>query len=151
MLTIDAGRPVARRGLDFCYLGNAARNHARPSIASGRNGKTRPARLGGDYRLDRPGRSPLTGICFTWIFFRAVDLDHAGIIAKSFCVLAECGGRADLGIRMIWIVVLLGIIHRLNGRAGVFSTWWRRGFARDVLPRDTVARLPSCSYFIPAK
>ena len=70
---------------------------------------------------------PLTAswICFTWIFFRAVDLKHASTIARSF-VFWQSEGTHDLGIQMIWIVILLGIIHRLNAR-GVFSTWWRRG------------------------
>jgi alginate O-acetyltransferase complex protein AlgI len=69
---------------------------------------------------------PLTfyWVCFTWIFFRAVDLNHAGAIAKSF-VLWQSSVTHDLGIRMIWIVLLLGIVHWLNAR-GVFSRWWRR-------------------------
>jgi len=69
---------------------------------------------------------PLTfsWICFTWIFFRAVDLNHAGTIAKSF-VLWQSPGTHDLGLRMLWIVLLLGIVHWLNGR-GVFSSWWRK-------------------------
>jgi len=69
---------------------------------------------------------PLTfsWICFTWIFFRAVDLNHAAAIAKSF-VLWRSPGTHDLGLRMIWIVLLLGIVHWLNAR-GVFSSWWRK-------------------------
>src|SRR5205085_4754230 len=63
-------------------------------------------------------------ICFTWIFFRAADLERAGVIAKSF-VFWQSPGTHDLGLRMIWIVVVLGIVHRLNAR-GVFSSWWRR-------------------------
>ena len=69
---------------------------------------------------------PLTfyWICFSWIFFRAVDLTHAGAIAKSF-VLWRSPGTHDLGFRMIWIVLLLGIVHWLNARR-VFSSWWRK-------------------------
>ena len=63
-------------------------------------------------------------ICFTWIFFRAADLERACVIAKSF-VFWQSPGTHDLGLRMIWIVVVLGIVHRLNAR-GVFSSWWRR-------------------------
>jgi hypothetical protein len=63
-------------------------------------------------------------VCFTWIFFRAVDLDRAGTIAKSF-VFWKSPGTHDLGLRMICIVLLLGIVHWLNGR-GVFSSWWRK-------------------------
>ncbi|MEY2497454.1 MAG: alginate O-acetyltransferase complex protein AlgI [Verrucomicrobiota bacterium] len=69
---------------------------------------------------------PLTfyWVCFTWIFFRAVDLTHAGTIAKSF-VLWRSPETHDLGFRMIWIVLLLGIVHGLNARR-VFSSWWRK-------------------------
>ena len=87
-------------------------------------------------------------VCFTWIFFRAVDLDRASVIAKSF-VFWQSPGTHDLGLRMIWIVVLLGIVHLLNAR-GVFSSWWRR------VPPEVFAAGYGCSValvlvFIPAK
>lgn len=63
-------------------------------------------------------------VCFTWIFFRSTDLKHAGVIAKSF-VFWQSPGTDDLGLRMIWIVILLGVVHRLNAHR-VFSSWWRR-------------------------
>ena len=86
--------------------------------------KTRPAGLA---RVVNWLAWPLTlyWICVAWIFFRATDLKQAGIIAKSF-VLGQSAGTHDLGVRMIWIVLVLGIVHQLNAR-GVFSTWWRRG------------------------
>jgi alginate O-acetyltransferase complex protein AlgI len=93
---------------------------------------------------------PLTAwwICFTWIFFRAADLEHAGIIAKSF-VFWQSAGTRDLGVRMIWIVVLLGIVHRLNAR-GVFSNWWRRGSA-EIFAAGYGGSVALVLVFIPAK
>src|ERR1043166_2713658 len=93
---------------------------------------------------------PLTAwwICFTLIFFRAADLGRAGIIAKSF-VFWQSAGTRDLGIRMIWIVVLLGIIHRLNA-GGVFSTWWRRG-STEIFAAGYGAAFALLLVFFPAK
>jgi alginate O-acetyltransferase complex protein AlgI len=109
--------------------------------------KARPARLS---QIVNWIAWPLTAywICFTWIFFRAANLDRAGVIAKSF-VFWKSPGTHDLGMRLIWVVVVLGIIHQLNLR-GVFSTWWRRG------PVEAFAAGYGCSValvlvFIPAK
>jgi alginate O-acetyltransferase complex protein AlgI len=92
---------------------------------------------------------PLTfyWVCFTWIFFRAADLDRAGVIAKSF-VTWQSPGPHDIGFRMIWIVIVLGIVHVLNARR-VFSSWWRR------VPPEVFAAGYGCSValvlvFIPA-
>ena len=63
-------------------------------------------------------------VCFAWIFFRAVDLPHAVPALRSFLFLPG-GGKQDLGVWMLWIVVALGFGHWLNSR-GTFSTWWRR-------------------------
>ena len=79
-------------------------------------------------------------ICFTWIFFRAADLERACVIAKSF-VFWQSPGTHDLGFRMIWIVVLLGVIHRFNGRR-VFSSWWRQG------PPEVFAAGYGCAFAI---
>ena len=93
---------------------------------------------------------PLTvfWICFTWIFFRATDLHHAGAIAKSF-VFGQSTGTHDLGFRMIWIVVLLGILHQLNSR-GLFSSWWRRG-SSEVFAVGYGCSVALVLVFIPAK
>jgi D-alanyl-lipoteichoic acid acyltransferase DltB (MBOAT superfamily) len=93
---------------------------------------------------------PLTAywICVTWIFFRAIDLNHAGTIAKSF-VFWQSPGTHDIGIRMIWIVVLLGIVHQLNAR-GVFSTWWRRG-SSEAFAAGYGCSVALVLVFIPAK
>jgi D-alanyl-lipoteichoic acid acyltransferase DltB (MBOAT superfamily) len=79
-------------------------------------------------------------VCFTWIFFRAPDLERAGAIAKSF-VFWQSPGSQDLGFRMIWIVLLLGVVHRLNVRR-VFSGWWRRG------PTEVFAAGYGCAFAI---
>ena len=93
---------------------------------------------------------PLTvfWICFTWIFFRATDLNQAGAIAKSF-VLGQSTGTHDLGFRMIWVVVLLGILHQLNSR-GLFSSWWRRG-SSEVFAAGYGCSVALVLVFIPAK
>jgi alginate O-acetyltransferase complex protein AlgI len=93
---------------------------------------------------------PLTAywICVTWIFFRAVDLNNAGVIAKSFVFWRSAGTR-DIGVRMIWIVVLLGIVHRLNSR-GVFSNWWRRG-SSEAFAAGYGCSVALVLVFIPAK
>jgi alginate O-acetyltransferase complex protein AlgI len=93
---------------------------------------------------------PLTvyWICVTWIFFRAADLNHASAIAKSF-VFWQSAGTRDIGIRMIWIVVLLGIVHWLNAR-GVFSTWWRRG-SSEAFAAGYGCSVALVLVFIPAK
>jgi alginate O-acetyltransferase complex protein AlgI len=93
---------------------------------------------------------PLTvyWICLTWIFFRAADLNHAGAIAKSF-VFWQSAGTRDIGIRMIWIVILLGIVHRLNAR-GVFSNWWRRG-SSEAFAAGYGCSVALVLVFIPAK
>jgi alginate O-acetyltransferase complex protein AlgI len=109
--------------------------------------KARPARLA---KIMDWVAWPLTiyWICFTWIFFRAADLNQAGVIAKSF-VFWQNAGTSDIGIRMIWIVILLGVVHPLNAR-GTFSTWWRHG------PFEAFAAGYGCSValvlvFLPAK
>jgi alginate O-acetyltransferase complex protein AlgI len=109
--------------------------------------KTRPARLA---TIMAWIAWPLTAwwICFTWIFFRAADLEHAGIIAKSF-VFWQSAGTRDLGVRMIWVVVLLGIVHRLNAR-GVFSTWWRRG-SSEIFAAGYGGAVALVLVFIPAR
>jgi D-alanyl-lipoteichoic acid acyltransferase DltB (MBOAT superfamily) len=63
-------------------------------------------------------------VCVAWIFFRAVDLPHAGPALRSFVFL---GGRGtqDLGTSLLWIVAALALVHYLNFRE-VFSNWWRR-------------------------
>jgi alginate O-acetyltransferase complex protein AlgI len=93
---------------------------------------------------------PLTmyWICFTWVFFRAADLEHAGVIIKSFVFWHSAGNR-NIAVRMLWMVLLLTILHRLNAR-GLFSAWWRRG------PSAAFAAGYGCSaalvlLFIPAK
>jgi alginate O-acetyltransferase complex protein AlgI len=63
-------------------------------------------------------------VCFAWIFFRAIDLPHAGPALRSFLFLPG-NGTQDLGAWMLWIVAGLGVIHYLNSRQR-FSTWWRR-------------------------
>src|SRR3954471_12695215 len=63
-------------------------------------------------------------VCFAWIFFRAVDLRHAGPALRSF-VFLPASGTQDLGAWMLWIVAALAFVHWLNFR-GVFSKWWRR-------------------------
>jgi alginate O-acetyltransferase complex protein AlgI len=69
---------------------------------------------------------PLTvyWVCVAWIFFRAVDLQHAAPALRSFLFLSSGGGE-DLGAWMLWIVAGLGLVHWLNFRE-TFSTWWRR-------------------------
>jgi D-alanyl-lipoteichoic acid acyltransferase DltB (MBOAT superfamily) len=69
---------------------------------------------------------PLTiyWVCVAWIFFRAVDLQHAVPALRSF-VLFRSNGTEDLGASMLWIVAGLALIHWLNS-LGWFSTWWRR-------------------------
>ena len=93
---------------------------------------------------------PLTfyWICFTWIFFRAMDLDKALVIAKSF-VFWQSDGTHDLGLRRAWIVLVLGLIHWLNAR-GVFSTWWRR-FPPEVFAAGYGCSVAIVLLFIPAK
>ena len=69
---------------------------------------------------------PLTvyWVCVAWIFFRAVDLQHAVPALRSFLFFSGGGGE-DLGAGMLWIVAGLALIHWLNFRE-TFSTWWRR-------------------------
>jgi alginate O-acetyltransferase complex protein AlgI len=68
---------------------------------------------------------PLTifWVCVAWIFFRAVDLQHALPALQSF-VLLRSPGTEDLGAWMLWIVVALALVHWLNS-LGTFSEWWR--------------------------
>ena len=70
---------------------------------------------------------PLTvyWVCLAWIFFRAVDLEHAFPALRSF-VLFQSPGTEDLGAWMLWIVLALAVVHWLNSR-GTFANWWRRG------------------------
>jgi len=69
---------------------------------------------------------PLTiyWVCVAWIFFRAVDLQHAVPALRSF-VLLRSEGTEDLGAWMLWVLAALAIVHWLNSR-GWFSGWWRR-------------------------
>jgi len=69
---------------------------------------------------------PLTTywVCVTWIFFRAVDLEHAFPALRSFVLFRSSGGE-DLGVWMLWIVAGLAVVHWLNSR-GWFAEWWRR-------------------------
>jgi alginate O-acetyltransferase complex protein AlgI len=69
---------------------------------------------------------PLTiyWVCVAWIFFRAVDLQHAFPALQSF-VLFRSPGAEDLGAWMLWLVAALGLLHWLNS-LGRFSEWWRR-------------------------
>ncbi len=69
---------------------------------------------------------PLTvyWVCVAWIFFRAVDLQHAFPALQSF-VLFQSPGTQDLGAWMLWLVAALGLVHWLNS-LGWFSEWWRR-------------------------
>src|SRR5450755_4487831 len=68
---------------------------------------------------------PLTiyWVCVAWIFFRAVDLQHAFPALRSF-VLFRSPGTEDLGTWMLWVVVGLAVVHWLNS-LGRFSEWWR--------------------------
>jgi alginate O-acetyltransferase complex protein AlgI len=63
-------------------------------------------------------------VCLAWIFFRAVDLAHAGPALRSF-LFVPGGGTEDLGASMLWVVVALAFVHWLNSR-GVFASWWRK-------------------------
>ena len=69
---------------------------------------------------------PLTiySVCVAWIFFRAVDLQHAFPALRAF-VLFRSSGAEDLGTWMLWVVAGLAIVHWLNS-IGWFSEWWRR-------------------------
>src|ERR1044071_3758476 len=69
---------------------------------------------------------PLTTywVCVAWIFFRAVDLEHAFPALRAF-VLFRSSGAEDLGTWMLWVVAGLAIVHWLNS-IGWFSEWWRR-------------------------
>ena len=69
---------------------------------------------------------PLTiyWVCVAWIFFRAVDLQHAFPALRAF-VLFRSSGAEDLGTWMLWVVAGLAIVHWLN-LIGWFSEWWRR-------------------------
>jgi alginate O-acetyltransferase complex protein AlgI len=75
-----------------------------------------------------------------WIFFRAVDLEHAVPALRGF-VLFQGGGTEQLGTRMLWVVVALAFVHWLNSR-GVFSQWWRR------LPAPVFAAGYGCAFAI---
>jgi alginate O-acetyltransferase complex protein AlgI len=50
---------------------------------------------------------------------------------------------------MIWIVLLLGIVHRLNSR-GVFSTWWRK-VSPEIFAAGYGCSVAVVLVFIPAK
>jgi alginate O-acetyltransferase complex protein AlgI len=63
-------------------------------------------------------------VCLAWIFFRAVDLPHAGPALRSFAFLPSAGTQ-DLGTWMLWVVAGLAFVHWLNSRE-IFSNWWRR-------------------------
>ena len=69
---------------------------------------------------------PLTfyWVCVAWIFFRAVDLQHAFPALRAF-VLFRSSGAEDLGTWMLWVVAGLAMVHWLNS-IGWFSEWWRR-------------------------
>ena len=69
---------------------------------------------------------PLTiyWVCVAWIFFRAVDLQHAFPALRSF-VLLRSEGTEDLGAWILWVVAALAIVHWWNSRRW-FSGWWRR-------------------------
>jgi alginate O-acetyltransferase complex protein AlgI len=79
-------------------------------------------------------------VCVAWIFFRAVDLQHAVPALRGF-VLFQGGGPEQLGTRMLWVVVALAFVHWLNSR-GVFSQWWRR------LPAPAFAAGYGCAFAI---
>ena len=63
-------------------------------------------------------------VCLAWIFFRAVDLPHAGPALRSFVFLPSAGTQ-DLGTWMLSVVAGLAFVHWLNSR-GIFASWWRR-------------------------
>ena len=63
-------------------------------------------------------------VCLAWIFFRAVDLPHAGPALRSFVFLPSAGTQ-DLGTWMLSVVACLAFVHWLNSR-GIFASWWRR-------------------------
>jgi alginate O-acetyltransferase complex protein AlgI len=69
---------------------------------------------------------PLTiyWVCVAWIFFRAVDLQHAFPALQSF-VLFQSPGTEDLGVWMLGVVAGLAIVHWVNFR-GWFTEWWHR-------------------------
>jgi alginate O-acetyltransferase complex protein AlgI len=69
---------------------------------------------------------PLTiyWVCVAWIFFRAVDLQHAMAALQGF-VLFRSPGTEDLGAWLLWLVASLAVVHWLNSR-GWFGQWWRR-------------------------
>jgi alginate O-acetyltransferase complex protein AlgI len=69
---------------------------------------------------------PLTiyWVCAAWIFFRAIDLQHAFPALRSF-VLFRSPGTEDLGVWMLWVVAGLAIVHWVNSR-GWLAEWWQR-------------------------
>jgi alginate O-acetyltransferase complex protein AlgI len=69
---------------------------------------------------------PLTiyWVCVSWIFFRAVDLQHAIPALRAF-VLFRSSGAEDLGTWMLWVIAVLAIVHWLNSISW-FAEWWRR-------------------------
>ena len=79
-------------------------------------------------------------VCLAWIFFRAVDLPHAGPALRSFVFLPSAGTQ-DLGTWMLWVVAGLAFVHWLNSR-GIFSNWWRR------LPPSVFAAGYGCAFAV---
>jgi len=62
-------------------------------------------------------------VCLCWIFFRASDLEHAGLILRAF-LLGQGGGPGQLDPRLGGLLLFLAAVHLAGGSARV------RGFLR---------------------
>jgi alginate O-acetyltransferase complex protein AlgI len=61
-------------------------------------------------------------VCIAWIFFRAVDMEQAIVIFKSF-VFFNSPGTQELGIHLLGIFILLAIAH-FAAYKGLWREWW---------------------------
>ena len=63
-------------------------------------------------------------VCLTWIFFRSTDFHTATIVFKSF-VFFDSPGSHDLGIHLLWILVILSIVHFVAYQQ-LWKNWWEK-------------------------
>ena len=133
----DAGRPLAWRGVDFCFWGTL-RSHARPSSPVV-GMEARPAPGGSD--LDPPGAHSLVDLLH--LDFSAPGPGARRHHREEFLCLAGAQTR-DLEDSDDLDRCLLGILHRLNAR-GCFppgGVGVHPRFSRGI----RFARPPCCSY-----
>ena len=87
-------------------------------------------------------------VCVCWVFFRAVALDKAILILRSF-VLHQHLGDQHLAPGLWWFFGALAFVHWLNYRR-VFANWWRR-LPEPAFALAYAAGWPLVLFFTPAQ